>query len=252
MGKIFNKIEKLLKGKKEKPETLERNDEGLVRKDDSAHQRISVVGPFDDLLPVAVEVILEYGVVSVALLQRKLQLSYGRAAKLVDEMETHKIVGPFRDGCTRDILCKNYYNIDFLQKEYTLQANSSLELGGSEDELLSVDLMSGFEFESWCANLLLRNGFEKATVTPGSGDFGVDIVAVKDGIYYAVQCKCYSGDIGNHSIQEVYAGKEMYKCQVGVVMTNRHFTSGAKQLAEQTRVLLWDRSKLKSLIESAS
>jgi restriction system protein len=78
----------------------------------------------------------------------------------------------------------------------------------------------------------------------------VDIVAVKDEIRYAIQCKCYSSDLGNKPVQEVYAGKEMYGCQVGVVMTNRHFTSGAKELAERTRVLLWDREKLIELLEN--
>lgn len=56
--------------------------------------------------------------------------------------------------------------------------------------------------------------------------------------------QCNTSDLGNTPIQQVYAGKEMYGCQVGVVMTNRHFTAGAKQLEEKTRVLLWDREKL--------
>lgn len=114
-----------------------------------------------------------------------------------------------------------------------------------------VDSMDGHAFEYWCADLLSRNRFINVTVTPGSGDHGVDVLAEKDGINYAIQCKCYSHDLGNTPVQEVYAGKEMYRCQVGVVMTNRYFTVGAKKLAEQTRVLLWDRDKLQKLIESA-
>ncbi len=114
-----------------------------------------------------------------------------------------------------------------------------------------IDSMKGQQFEVWCASILGKNGFENIEVTAGKGDHGVDIVAVKDGIHYAIQCKCYSKDLGNTPVQEVYAGKEMYRCQVGVVMTNRYFTAGAKALAEQTRVLLWDRDKLQSLIESA-
>lgn len=122
----------------------------------------------------------------------------------------------------------------------------------SEQNVMNaVDNMDGHDFELWCANLLSKNGFSNVTVTPGSGDHGVDVLAEKDGIHYAIQCKCYSHDLGNTPVQEVYAGKEMYRCQVGVVMTNRYFTAGAKQLAEQTRVLLWDRDKLQSLIESA-
>lgn len=108
--------------------------------------------------------------------------------------------------------------------------------------------MDGHTFEHWCADLLVKNGFTDITVTQASGDQGVDILAVKDGIHYAIQCKCYASDLGNTPVQEVYAGKEMYGCQVGVVMTNRHFTAGAKQLAEKTRVLLWDRDKLTEML----
>lgn len=115
-----------------------------------------------------------------------------------------------------------------------------------------TDQMEGHQFEFWCASLLKKSGFSNVEVTPGSGDQGVDIVAVKDGIHYAIQCKCYSSDLGNTPIQEVFAGKEMYGCQVGAVMTNRYFTSGAKQLAEKTRVLLWDRDYIVSLLEKLS
>ena len=114
-----------------------------------------------------------------------------------------------------------------------------------------VDNMDGHAFENWCAELLKQTGFTEVEVTPGSGDQGVDILAVKEGVYYAIQCKCYSSDLDNTPIQEVYAGKEMYNCQVGAVMTNRHFTEGARKLAEKTRVLLWDRNKLIELLEQA-
>lgn len=128
---------------------------------------------------------------------------------------------------------------------------SHLMAHNSEHTLAKVDAMDGHTFEYWCAEILSKNGFSNVSVTPGSGDHGVDVLAEKDGIRYAVQCKCYSHDLGNTPVQEVYAGKEMYRCQVGVVMTNRYFTAGAKALAEQTRVLLWDRDKLQSLIASA-
>ena len=110
-----------------------------------------------------------------------------------------------------------------------------------------VDNMDGMEFEEWCADLLINNGFVNVKGTPASGDQGVDILAQKDDIKYAFQCKCYTSDLGNTPVQEVFAGKCMYDCHVGVVMTNRHFTSGAKALAEKTGVLLWDRDKLASM-----
>ncbi|MCC8048466.1 MAG: restriction endonuclease [Oscillospiraceae bacterium] len=113
-----------------------------------------------------------------------------------------------------------------------------------------IDGMDGIEFEHWCAELLEKNGFNSIIVTPSSGDQGVDITAEKDDIHYAIQCKCYSSDLGNTPVQEVYAGKEMYGCQVGVVMTNRFFTTGAKELAAKTKVLLWDRDKLCDMLDT--
>ena len=119
-----------------------------------------------------------------------------------------------------------------------------------ENELYKIDTMEGHSFEFWCANLLRSNEFYNVNVTPGSNDQGVDIIAQKEEIHYAIQCKCFSSDLGNKPVQEVFAGKEMYNCQVAVVMTNRHFTAGAKALAEKTRVLLWDREKIIEMLKN--
>lgn len=121
-----------------------------------------------------------------------------------------------------------------------------------QNPLEVIDKMGGLEFEQWCADLLRHNGYEKVSVTPSSGDQGVDVLAEKEGVKYAVQCKCYASDLGNTPVQEVYAGKSFYGCHVGVVMTNRHFTSGAKQLAEATGVMLWDREKIQEFLNSAA
>lgn len=117
-------------------------------------------------------------------------------------------------------------------------------------ELTKVDKMEGHDFEQWCAALLKENGFYNVEVTQGSGDQGVDVLAQKDGISYAIQCKRYSSDLGNTPIQEVNAGKAIYHCHIGAVMTNRYFTPGAKEAAKATGILLWDRKKLIELINN--
>jgi restriction system protein len=111
--------------------------------------------------------------------------------------------------------------------------------------------MEGHEFEYFCAELLERCGFEAVTVTRGSGDQGVDILAFKEDIKYAIQCKNYSTPLGNKPIQEVNAGKLFYHCHVGVVMTNSSFTPGAKEIAEATGVLLWDRVTMQEMLDNA-
>ena len=58
----------------------------------------------DELLPAAVDVVLETGQASVSMLQRRLKLGYSRAARLVDQMEERGIVGPFEGSKPRQLL----------------------------------------------------------------------------------------------------------------------------------------------------
>ena len=112
---------------------------------------------------------------------------------------------------------------------------------------LLMDEMEGGEFEQYCAELLKEHGFSEVEVTRGSGDYGVDVLAQREGITYAVQCKRYDGPVGVHAVQEVFAGKAYYDRMVGVVMTNQYFTSPAVEMAMKLQVLLWDRDYIEEL-----
>lgn len=118
--------------------------------------------------------------------------------------------------------------------------------------LVDIDRMNGIEFENYCARLLESNGYSNVTVTPPTNDQGVDVLAEKDGIKYAIQCKNYSSSLGNTPIQEVNAGRIIYGCHIGVVMTNSTFTQGARTAADATGTLLWDRQKLESMIRDCA
>lgn len=118
-------------------------------------------------------------------------------------------------------------------------------------DISRIDKMEGHEFEHFVASLLRKLNYQKVEVTPGSGDQGVDVLAEKDGVRYAIQCKCYSTDLGNTPVQEINTGKMIYHCHVGIVVTNRYFTQGAWDAAKATGVLLWDRTKLEQLIAQA-
>lgn len=135
------------------------------------------------------------------------------------------------------------YTVILSVEDFGLQKDPFHEMNRKYFE--NVDNMDGQQFEVFCANLLQRIGFKNVRVSGKSGDQGVDILADKDGIKYAIQCKCYSSDLGNTPVQEVYAGKTFYNCQIGAVMTNRFFTTGGQQLAENTGILLWDRNWIK-------
>ena len=58
----------------------------------------------DELIPRAIEVVVEAGEASVSLLQRRLRLGYSRAGRLVDELEERGIVGPREGSKSRRVL----------------------------------------------------------------------------------------------------------------------------------------------------
>lgn len=113
----------------------------------------------------------------------------------------------------------------------------------------SLDEIEGHEFEQYCANLLKKRGFIDVSVTKGSGDYGIDILAEKDGVTYAIQCKAYATPVGVKAVQEAYAGREFYDRMVGAVLTNQYFTKPAVEAAKKLKILLWDRGYLDSMIE---
>ena len=150
---------------------------------------------------------------------------------------------------------KRNLNLGYIEDLVKLYNDLDIEkaLSGEIDniELDKIDVeMDGYDFENCSANLLLNNGFNNVEVTQYSGDFGVDIIAYKDDIKYAIQCKKYSSQVGIKAVQEVIGSKTMNDCHVAVVLTNNFFTSSAKELAKKNNVLLWDRNKLKELIDN--
>lgn len=186
----------------------------------------------DAIIEQSKKVILDTGVAAVSMLERRMGFTYWQASRVMDRLEKEGFVAPF-DG-------KNPRKIIFRKKDAGMHRSSIYE----------IDFMDGHEFEYWCADLLRKNGYENVEVTPGSGDQGIDVLAEKDGVKYAIQCKCYSKDLGNTPVQEAEAGRVFYDCHIGVVMTNRYFTKGAKELAEKTKTILWDRDKLEEMLEN--
>lgn len=62
-------------------------------------------GPADDpMIKDAIKVVVENGMASTSLLQRKLKLGYARAARIIDEMEERGVVGPYEGSKPRKVL----------------------------------------------------------------------------------------------------------------------------------------------------
>ena len=111
--------------------------------------------------------------------------------------------------------------------------------------------INGFDFEKLSKILLEKNGFYNVEVTKASQDYGADVIAYKDDVKYAIQCKNYSGKVGVRAVQEVIASKSMYKCHVGVVLTNSYFTPNAIKLAENNNVILWNKSRFLEMVNNS-
>lgn len=100
--------------------------------------------------------------------------------------------------------------------------------------------MTGREYEQAAAQYLRSQGYRGVELTRATGDFGVDLIAWRDGTKCAVQCKYYSAPVGVSAVQEVVAGMAYYGCGAAVVVTNSTFTKAARELAEKNDVLLME------------
>ena len=119
-----------------------------------------------------------------------------------------------------------------------------------DTELKYIDNMNGIEFEKYITELFIKLGYDALT-TKASNDDGVDVIAEKGGIKYAIQCKNYSQPVGNKAVQEVYTSKGLTQSDVAIVLTNNKFTSSAIREAEILGIQLWDRDKLTTLLYTA-
>lgn len=61
-------------------------------------------GDNDELLPQAIELVVDAGQASVSLIQRKFKVGYARAARIVDQMEARGIVGGYEGSKPRQVL----------------------------------------------------------------------------------------------------------------------------------------------------
>lgn len=98
--------------------------------------------------------------------------------------------------------------------------------------------MEGHDYEYVVAAYLRNKGYHSVKVTKASGDYGVDVIAHKGQMKYAVQCKYYNSPVSLGAVQEAVAGKAMYGCNAAMVVTNSTFTKAAEELAAKNGVVL--------------
>ena len=95
---------------------------GVKKKDVS--QSSDGDSPADELLPKAIETVVEAQSASTTLLQRKLKLGYARAARIVDSLEERGIIGPYEGAKPRKVL---------ITKEQWYEMNALAQSGAKND-----------------------------------------------------------------------------------------------------------------------
>ena len=134
---------------------------------------------------------------------------------LLDNTESKDVIEYATELGDFQIPDETIYKIEEVIEEYSL----------SED---FTEDMDPYDYEHYCANQFLKNGWDDAEATSGSSDQGVDVIAKKGDDVLVGQCKKYSKPVGNSAVQEVVAGMGYYGANIGVVISNAGFTNSAK------------------------
>jgi len=142
---------------------------------------------------------------------------------------------------------------NYLSQEHVRQELEKLKARIDADDNRNVEKFdpdtlpsNGLDFESWVASSLSKFGW-KTTVSKGSGDQGIDVVAQLDGVTVGIQCKLYTGSVGNKAVQEVISGIAHYGLDHAVVISNATYTKSAYELALSTNVLLLSHNDIPDL-----
>ncbi len=109
--------------------------------------------------------------------------------------------------------------------------------------LRDIDAMDGVEFERYVARHLSKCGYTNICLTE-KYDYGIDIVASKDGIRWGIQVKRYTGLVKADAVRQAVTGLRLYGCERAMVITNSEFSNVAVRLAESNDCVLIGRNEL--------
>lgn len=114
-----------------------------------------------------------------------------------------------------------------------------------------VDTLTGLEFEEFIKDFFEYLGY-KSSLTAMSGDNGIDVIAKHKQYLIGIQTKLYyNHNVNNKAIQEVYSGKNYYKLDYAMVITNWKLSSPAWDLAKTLGVVVIDRKTLTTMLHNS-
>ena len=101
----------------------------------------------------------------------------------------------------------------------------------NKNKFLYTDEQSTWQqYELMCYSILKSENWN-VSLTDGGADFGVDLIAVKNNLKVAIQCKKHTNTVGIKAIQEVFWGGNYYECSKMVVCSNVGYSKNVKKLA---------------------
>ena len=118
----------------------------------------------------------------------------------------------------------------------------------------NINTLSGLEFEKLCQDLLKRLGFDVET-TKQSGDGGIDLIAYNHQPFYSgkyiVQCKRYTGSVGEPIVRDLYGVIMAEHANKGILITTGHFTMSASRFAQNKNIELIDGEALAGILATS-
>lgn len=111
--------------------------------------------------------------------------------------------------------------------------------------MAAIDKMTGIEFERYVVKLLKAKGYSHIRLTE-EYDYGIDIIAKKDGITWGIQVKRYSKLVKASAVRQVVTALKKYDCDRAMVISNSFYSEVAKELARSNKCVLIGRSILTS------
>lgn len=121
-------------------------------------------------------------------------------------------------------------------------------------ELAEVLALTASEFEGFTGRLLAFCGYEQIQRVGGSGDLGIDLVALDGrGSKVVVQCKKFKpgSQVTSPTIQQFIGMMHVHhRAQQGIVVTTSTFTQPAMALAKQHGIILIDGVRLLTILRA--
>ena len=112
-----------------------------------------------------------------------------------------------------------------------------------EDKFDQISKMDRTQFVIYVARLFSRKGYQ-VKLTPVIDNFDIDLIVEKMGVTIAVGCILTNKVLGREDIVPVRKGKEHYRAQNCMVLTNMYFDRTALDFAREEKMSLVDRNIL--------